>query len=344
MRILMVRLSSIGDLVHTLPVLSALRKQYPDAKIDWLVERKFRTVLEAVTGIDSLVEVDTFSWRERMFSPKTWTDIARAIGRLRENSYDVVLDLQGTIKSSVAARLAKGERRIGFARADLKERPAALLYSEHVEVNGARPHVIDRQLRLLSAMDIDTTTRSFALSVPDSIEAAAASALDSLGMNEFVLLNPGGAWVTKRWSPEKFGALATAIRTRHGIPSLVLWAPGEEALAQSIVEHSDGACRLAPATGIVSLIPFAKRARVLVSGDTGPMHLASAFDVPIVGIFGPTDPARNGPFGTRDEIVLEDVPCGPCYKHRCPGYDNVCMTRIDVEDVLGAVTRQLERP
>ena len=341
MRILMVRLSSIGDLVHTLPVLSALRRRFPDATIDWLVETRHRDVLLSNPYVNELVEVDTFRWRKRLFSPATWSEIAAAVSEIRKRDYDVVLDLQGTIKSSVAARLAKSARHIGFATSALKEKAAGLFYSERVGLDASPPHVIDRHLRLLSALDIASVERDFPIVVPDEMDEAAAAKLEALGLSDYVILNSGAAWVTKRWDPEKFGTLAAAIAEEWNLPSLVLWGPGEEDIARRIVETSSASATLAPPTGIRDVIPYIRRARLFVSGDTGPMHLASACGVPVLGIFGPTDPAQNGPFGSGDEVVRKNVPCGPCYKHRCPGYGTVCMTSIEVSDVLEAVRRRL---
>lgn len=344
MHILLVRLSSIGDLVHTLPALSALRRRFPDATIDWLVETRHRDVLLSNPDVNELVEVDTFRWRKRLFSPATWREIAAAVTEIRKRDYDVVLDLQGTIKSSVAARLAKSARHVGFATSALKEKAASLFYSERVGVNGSPPHIIDRHLRLLSALDIDAdpiVERDFPIVVPNEMDEAAAAKLEALGFSDYVVLNPGASWVTKRWDPEKFGALAAAIAEEWKLPSLVVWGPGEEDLARRIVSASSAAAKLAPATGVRDVIPYIRRARLFVSGDTGPMHLASACGVPVLGIFGPTDPARNGPFGAGDEVVWKNVPCGPCYKHRCPGYGTVCMTSIEVDDVLEAVRRRL---
>ena len=342
MRILMVRLSSIGDLVHTLPALSALRRRFPDATIDWLVETRHRDVLLSNPDVNELVEVDTFRWRKRLFSPATWREIAASVREIRKRDYDVVLDLQGTIKSSVAARLAKSDRHVGCATSALKEKAASLFYSERIGVNGAPHHVIDRHLRLLTAFDIETHERNFPIVVPDEMDQAAAEKLESLGLSDYVVLNPGASWVTKRWDPEKFGALAAALAEELKLPSLVIWGPGEEDIARRIVETSGASAKLAPPTGVRGVIPYIRRARLFVSGDTGPMHLASAFGVPVVGIFGPTDAAKNGPFGAGDEVVWENVPCGPCYKRRCPGYGNVCMTSIEVDDVLEAVRRRLQ--
>ena len=339
--ILIVRLSSIGDVVHTLPSLVALRRHFPEARIDWLVESSCREVLLDNPDMSDLLEVDTVRWRRRLYSPRIWADVVRTIRHLRARRYDVVLDLQGTIKSAVAAFLVKGDRRIGFALSDLKERMAALLYTERVTPNGSRPHVIDRNLSLLTALGLETKERAFPIVVTESMERGAARTLEELGLSEYVVLNPGGSWPTKRWSPEKFGALASEIARKWELPSLVLHGPGEEGIAERVVEHSNGASLIAPGLGLREMIPYLQRARLFISGDTGPMHIASAFQVPVVGIFGPTDPARNGPFGQADEAIAKAVPCGPCYKHRCPGYDNVCLVSIEVAEVLDAVRRRL---
>jgi len=333
----------MGDLVHTLPAVAALRQRFPEARIDWLVETRHRDVLLDNPDVSGLIEVDTLGWRRRLLSPRTWREIRESIARIRERRYDFVLDLQGTLKSAVSAFLARSDRRIGFGASHLKERAAALLYTECVTANGARPHVIDRHLGLLRALDIETQERRFPISITPTAEAAAESELARMNLREFVLLNPGGSWVTKRWSPERFGRLAAAIERECTLPSLVVWGPTEEGMAREVVETSKGAARLAPRTSLRELLPYIRRARLFVSGDSGPLHLASACGVPAVGIFGPTDPARNGPFGSGDEVVWKEVACSPCYKHRCPGYGNVCLTSIEVDDVLGAVRRRLEQ-
>jgi lipopolysaccharide heptosyltransferase I len=327
----------VGDLVHTLPAVAALRRRFPDARIDWLVESRHRDVLLDNPDVDTLIEVDTLGWRRRLLSPRTWGEIRRSIARVRERRYDFVLDLQGTIKSAVSAFLARSRRRIGFGSRHLKERAAALLYTERVSANGKGPHVIDRQLGLLRALEIDSAERRFPLAVPGEAESAAARELERLGLSDFAAINPGGSWETKRWSPTKLGRLAREIDKEWNLASLVVWGPGEEAMAREVVASSDGAARLAPRTTLRELLSFVKRARLFVSGDSGPLHLASACGVPVVGIFGPTDPEKNGPFGKGDKVVWKRVDCAPCYKTRCPGYGNVCMTSIEVEDVLAAI-------
>jgi lipopolysaccharide heptosyltransferase I len=341
MNILVVRLSSMGDLVHTLPVASALRRRYPDARIDWLVETQHREILRDNPDVDAVIDLDTLGWRRKLFSLGTWRDIRGSIARVRERRYDFVLDLQGTLKSAVSAYLARSDRRIGFSSEHLKERAAALLYTERVSTNGGRPHVIDRHLGLLRALDIETKARSFPIAFSQAAEERAQSTLTQLGLTDFAILNPGASWETKRWSPEKFGRVAAEIERIWKLRSLVVFGPGEEELARAVVDSSEGSARLAPRTSVPELLPYIKKARLFVSGDTGPLHLASALGVPAVAIFGPTDPARNGPFGEGDVTVWKEVECSPCYKTRCPGFGNVCLTSIEVEDVVAAVRKRL---
>lgn len=343
-RFLVVRLSSIGDLVHTMPAVGALRRRFPEARIDWLVETRHRDILLDNPDIDNLIGVDTLGWRRRLLSPNTWAEVRESIAAIRKRRYDAVLDMQGTIKSSVCAFLAKSERRIGFTSNHLKERAASLLYKERVSPNGRKTHVIDRHLGLLTALDIQSEERSFPIIVPDDMAVAADRTLQAWSLEAYVILNPGGTWETKLWSVEKFGQLAAAIQEEFGLPSLVTWGPGEKSMAERIVGTSSGSARLAPETSLREMIPYIERARLFVSGDTGPMHIASARGVPVVAIFGPTDPSRNGPFDPKDQVVYRAEPCGPCYKHRCPGYGNVCMTRIEVDEVLSAVRRRLGEP
>jgi heptosyltransferase-1 len=338
---LVVRLSSIGDLVHTLPAVAALRRRFPKARIDWLVESRYVDVLIDNPDVDELIGVDTLGWRRKLFSPVTWVQVRDSVTTIRARRYDAVVDLQGTIKSSVCAFLARSPRRIGFAASHLKERAASLLYKERVSPNGGGRHVIDRQLGLLTALDVRSNERAFPIVVPEGLVEAADRALRALDLEAYVVLNPGGSWETKLWNAERFGQLAAAIQQEFGLPSLVIWGPGEESRAKRIVATSLGAARLAPKTSIREMIPYIERARLFVSGDTGPMHIAAALGIAVVGIFGPTDPARNGPFDARDEVVYHAEPCGPCYKHHCPGYGNVCMTRIELDEVLSAVRRRL---
>jgi lipopolysaccharide heptosyltransferase I len=337
LKILIVKLGSIGDIVHTLPCLSALSRRFPDARIDWLVERRCREILLDNPYIDELLEVDTLSWRRKLLSPVTWRQIRASIRGIRSRAYDVVFDFQGLVKSGVCSRLAQSPRRIGFSRGGLREPLSSLFTNEHVTPPDGRRHVIDKNLSLLKAVGIETRKWSFPIEVPRELEEKSAEQLAAMEISDFVAINPGGGWFTKRWSPENFGKLAGELDREWNLKSLVFWGPGEEAMAGRVAEASSGAARVAPPTTLRELIAYLKRARLFVGGDTGPFHIAGALGIPVVGLFGPSDPVVNGPMGSDDRVVWKSVPCSPCYKRRCPGYGTVCMTSIEVDEVLDVV-------
>jgi len=340
-RILIVKLGSIGDIVHTLPALDALRRELPEARIDWLVESRARDILLDNPYVDNILEVDTLAWRRRLGRIETWKSILRSVRALRSRRYDVIIDFQGLLKSAVCASLARGGRRIGFERRHLRESLARFFSSERLAPGDNHRHVIDRNLYLLTSLGIHTSERRFPIAVPEDMEARARETLAGWGLSSFVALNPGGGWETKRWAPERFGRLAADIAKGLGLPSLVLWGPGEREVAERVAEEAGGSARLAPPTELREMLPYLRRARLFVGGDTGPLHIASALGIPVVGIYGPTDPARNGPSGADDRVVRKEVPCGPCYKRRCPGFDNVCLRSVEKAAVLDAVRLRL---
>jgi lipopolysaccharide heptosyltransferase I len=341
LNILIVKLGSIGDIVHTIPCLSALRQRFPDARIDWLVESRCRDILLDNPHIDQLLEVDTLRWRRRLFSPATWRQIRASIRGIRSHRYDVVFDFQGLVKSGVCSRLARSPRRIGFGRRHLREPLSSLFTNEHVAAPDGRCHVIDKNLSLLKTVGIETREWSFPIEVPRDLEEQSTEQLAAMELSEFVAINPGGGWPTKRWSSESYGKLAAELDREWNLKSLVFWGPSEEAMAGRVAETSSGAARVAPPTTLRELIAYLKKARLFVGGDTGPFHIAGALGIPVVGLFGPSDPVVNGPMGSDDRVVWKSVPCSPCYKRRCPGYGTVCMTSIEVDEVLDVVRTRL---
>jgi ADP-heptose:LPS heptosyltransferase len=199
--------------------------------------------------------------------------------------------------------------------------------------------VIDKNLALLRALGIEALgRRDFPLPAMDAESGRVSAQVDALGLRRFVILNPGGGWGTKQWPAERFGALAKALSGR-GLASLVTWGPGEEALADRVVAASDGAATRGFPTTLRELVALVRRATLLVAADTGPLHLACAVGAPVVGLYGPTDPARNGPFGAADVVVRRVPPCAPCHRRDCPHAG--VMAEIPVGEVLAAVERRL---
>src|SRR3954453_19661568 len=265
MNILIVRLGALGDIVHAVPAAAALRHEFPDARIDWLVESKHRPIVDLVTCIDRVVPLERPS-------VAGWLDVSR---RMQEIQYDVAIDFQGLMKSAVLARASGAPRVIGFSIWHLREKAARPFYSEiHRDTPTERAdHVVRQNLALLQNLGVDDMTIRFPFAEVHS--DALAEIRTALGDDRpFALINPGAAWPNKRWPPERYGQVAAAIRERFGWPSLVLWGPREQAQAMAVVDASDGAAMLAPPTSIVDLFGIAKAARLAISGDTGPRHIA----------------------------------------------------------------------
>jgi heptosyltransferase-1 len=326
-RILVVRLGSLGDLVHTLPAVSAIRRAYPDATIDWLVDAVHVEFLRLVPVVSTIVPL-----RER--TAHAWLDVRR---ELRSRRYDVAIDFQGLIKSAALARLSGAARVIGFERAALREGAAAPFYSTRVAVPEGQ-HVIEKNLSLVQALGIDTTRREFPIAPVDS---PALTHLRAQGIGAFALINPGAAWPNKRWPPERFGRVAAWLAEQHALSSVVLWGPGEESLAVSVVDASNGAGVLAPQTTIADLIAVSRAATVMVSGDTGPTHIAAAVGTPVVALFGPTSPDRNGPWCSQDVSLSRYTDCACHYERRCRRESGWCLAEIGEADVRAALDRRL---
>jgi heptosyltransferase-1 len=328
-RLLVVRLGSLGDLVHTLPAVAAIRLVHPFAQIDWLVDAVHREFLDLVPVISSTIPL-------RKASGGGWL---QALRELRARQYDVAIDFQGLLKSATLARLSGAARVIGFDRASAREGAAAMLYTQRVSA-GDTAHVIDKNLRLAAMLGAPLHRREFPI-LP--IPSAALDAICAQGIRRFALLNCGAAWPNKRWPAERFGQLARWLRDRHGLASVALWGPGEQLLADQVVRTSDGAAVAAPPTSLADLVAIAAEAEVMVSGDTGPTHVASAMGTPVVALFGPTSPDRNGPWVEADESVSRYATCECHYQRVCRHGtgDAWCLGSIGEAEVRDAIDRRL---
>jgi ADP-heptose:LPS heptosyltransferase len=329
--VLIVRLSAIGDVVHTLPVAAALQRR--GWHVTWLVEPAARPLLEGNPAVAQVVPAP----RARVWLPGA---VRATAAELRRTPRGVALDLQGLWKSAAWARLAGAPRVIGFAPRWRREPLSAVLLTEQVPLGPEAVHVIDKNLALLATLGISAHgLREFPLPPVDALRSRIAAALKDEDVADFVVLNPGGGWASKLWPPESFGRVAQGLRSR-GLVSLVTWGPGEEKLADRVVAASAGAARRSFPTTLLEYVELARRARLVVAADTGPLHLACAAGVPVVGVFGPTDPARNGPWSPHDLVARRRPLCAPCHRHRCPIHEGV-MHAIPPEEVLKAIDRRL---
>jgi lipopolysaccharide heptosyltransferase I len=329
--VLVVRLSAIGDVVHTLPVAAALKRR--GWRVNWLAEPAARPLLEGNPAVAEVVPVPPArAWRLGA--------VRAAAAELRGTRRDVALDLQGLWKSAGWARLAGARRTIGFGARGRREPLSAMLLTEQAPLDPEAVHVIDKNLSLLVTLGISAVgLREFPLPRSEATSLKVAAALQAEDAGDYVVINPGGGWASKLWPPEFFGRVAQGLRSR-GLGTLVTWGPGEETLADRVVAASEGAARRCFPTTLLELVELARRARLFVAADTGPLHLACAIGAPVVGIFGPTDPARNGPWSPLDLTVRRRPLCSPCHRRRCSMHEGV-MHAIPPEEVLKAIDRRL---
>jgi lipopolysaccharide heptosyltransferase I len=301
--IAIVKLSALGDIVHALPVVAALRARWADARLAWVVERRHASVLRRHPAIDEIVTVDTRAWRRARRPAEVagaMRDLAAVRRRLRQIRPDVTLDLQGLLKSAIVTRATGAPLRIGFGAARCREPLAARFTNRHVVPPASVRHVVDQYLALLEPLGLERPAKpEFHLPWDEHAEATleAFFAQARLGARDrVVVLNPGAARPDKCWPASQFASLARVLARGVRARVLVLWGPGEEALARTIAGDA-GDVVIAPPTDLDELVSALRRASVVVAGDTGPLHLAAALGVPCVALFGPTSVARNGPYG-----------------------------------------------
>jgi ADP-heptose:LPS heptosyltransferase len=335
MRILIVRLSALGDVIHGLPVACALRDALPDAVVGWIVEGRAGDLLEGHEAIDELIRV-----------PKGWLKSPGAVWntwkRLRQLQFNVTLDLQALTKSAIAAWLTGAPQRIGKAGPDGREL-SKWLNNELVPLGGE--HVIDHYLGLLRPLGIKAPQVRFGLPQWPHDDAAVARFLTSnrLSHGKFVLLSPGAGWPSKIWPADRYGAIARHIAEQHGLASVVAWAGADERrLAEQVVHHSQGHARLAPPTNVRELAALARRARLFLGSDTGPMHLAVAVGIPAISLHGPSRAdwcGAYGPENMRLQVRLDDCRI----RHRY-NTDDSAMRAISCDIVCRACDQMLCRP
>ena len=330
--LLVVRLSAMGDIIHTLPAAAALRQAFPHATLGWLVEERWAELLCTLRHpragrrspqrplVDRIHAVNTAEWRHAPFSFNTWQQMAAGLSQLRGIQYDAAIDFQGAVRSALLARWSGAP--IVYGSAQPRENVASMFYTRKVLLQTQGTHVVEQALALAGAVvssasvsseiataiipsaSIPTPTAEARVEFPVDRDAENTIAGFTAEGNGFAILNPGAGWGAKRWPVERYGEVAKEL-AKDGLGSLINYGPGEEELAVAVEAAGAGAARKISCS-ISELIALTRRARLFIGGDTGPMHLAAALKVPVVAIFGPTNPARNGPFGTRS-IVLRSA-------------------------------------
>ncbi len=354
MRILIVKLGSIGDIIHTLPSLAAIRKALPDAEISWVAEERSAEILRGNPLIDNLIEVDTQALRGGMVIEEILLNVSKQLKGLRRFKFDVAVDFQGLWKSAAIAKFSGAKRRWGFSRDGLRERASRILLTDTVETGGGSGsssssnggeggiHVIRKNLALAAgALNIVPSDNfEFPIAITDEHRAEADAIIATAGGGDFAVLNPGGGWVTKLWHAEKFGQLADKLWEERRIISIVATGPKELDLAEKVAANSRIGNLVLAQPGLKGFYELVKRARVYIGGDTGPTHIAVAAGAPVVGLFGPTEWWRNGSPNPGDICVQRtDIDCNvDCHRRICSKW--ICMDS-DVETVFAAVVKRL---
>lgn len=321
MRILLIRTSALGDVVHALPVVAALRRHLPEAEIAWVVERPFLPLLEH-QGLERLIPVDLRRWRREPLARHTRGDLFAAVRAMRQFRADLAIDLMGNHKAGVLAALSGARRTLGARRVDRREPSSAVWIRRTTPLSGL--HAVDRNLSLLGALDIPPSVADFspARLFPQALAANTPTA--------GVLIHPGAGWENKRLPIELWAWLVVRILNKD-FPVTIATGPSEGVLARGIVEaiepgRQHARLRIVDPAGLETFAGLARSSQLVIGGDTGPLHLAHALGAPVLMLHGPTDPLRHGPYGAPQRALALSIPCAACYRR----YDEpkACLTSI----------------
>ena len=308
-RVLIVRTGAMGDVLHAMPAVAALRQRYPDCFIGWAVDPCWRELLQsgdtsrrgpAMPLIDCGYSVPTRAWKQRPVSLKTLSSIWAVRRELRGEQFDLCVDMQGSIRSSMIGWMAGADSLAGYA--EPREQPARWMYGQKIRVNAA--HVIEQSCEILGSAIGELLTPAKVELPADNAAAVWRDELLSRVVPEdrkFVMIAPSAGWGAKQWPAERYGAVAAEL-AGAGYTPLVNAVLSRDIVANAVVDASGGTAIVVPCS-VGQLIALTRRASLVIAGDTGPLHLAAALERPVVALFGPTDPARNGPFGTASRVL-----------------------------------------
>jgi heptosyltransferase-1 len=336
-RILLIKPSSLGDIVHALPVLAGLRAAYPQAHIAWLVGNAFAPLLAGHPLLDEVIRFDRRRYGRMLQSRAVGAEFLRFVGDLRRRGFDLVVDLQGLLRSGFLSWASGARRRVGFAGA---RELAAAFYTQRVRCPTRDMHAVDKNLHLARTLGLPVDPPTFPLGLRDDEVAAFRRRLGP----PFVALLPGARWETKRWRPDRWAELVDRLPGGGFPPVVLLGAPEDRAYTEAILAAcTTPVINLVGQTSLRELSAGLALADLVICHDSGPMHIAAALDKPIVAIFGPTNPARTGPYCRWARVVALPLPCAPCYQRQCPLGHHNCMQQLDVDAVYRNVLELASR-
>jgi lipopolysaccharide heptosyltransferase I len=329
-RILIIKPSAIGDVVHALPVLNLLRRRWPASHISWLVTPACAGLVERHPMVDEVIRFERKELGKGWRSPRAAADLIRFTRDLGRRKFDLVIDLQGLFRSGWLAFATGAPVRVGPANA---REGAWLFYTHRVPTGPVEQHAIERYLTVAQAVGCERGPVEFPFAVDDEDRAY----VKGLTPARYAVLMPGANWATKQWPVERFAALVGPLRERFGLESVVAGGPDVAALAEKV----PAAANLAGRTNLRQLVALLERAELVVANDSGPMHVAAALGRPLVTPFGPTNPVRTGPYRRMESVVRVEIPCSPCYSRRCSHVS--CLRWIGTEPVLGLAEVEMNR-
>jgi 3-deoxy-D-manno-octulosonic-acid transferase/heptosyltransferase-1 len=335
--ILIVKLSAIGDVIHTLPSLAALRQLYPDAHITWVVEEAAADLIKNHPYLDAVLISRRKSWSkdfQRGQFMRLWEEIRSFIKTLRQRPYDLVIDFHGLFKSSIIVFLSGGKRKLGY---NSLQELSGLFLNEKIpeEMN---KHAVERYLDFPRYLGAKINSAQFILPLSKEAEIRAQILLDknNLENKKFIAINPIAYWETKLWSNEKFAHLADLINNKLKM-KVVFTGSEKEPIERINSLMTTESINLGGQTSLLDLAYLYKKAQIVITTDSGPMHLAAAVETPVIALFGPTDPERTGPYGTGHTIIRAELPCSPCLLKKCP--TKKCMEDISPQQIFAAVEK-----
>jgi len=309
-RILLIRTSALGDVVQALPVLTALRRNLPSARIAWLVEDVYTPILEGHPDLDEVIPVRLRAWRKRLLSPRTWAEVGAFLSALDRFAPEVVLDLMGNHKAGILAAATLADRRIGLDRSFRREPSSCIWITDSVRPESR--HSVDKMLAVLSALGLPSAPAAFdGEKIPAGLAVAATAETQTAAR---VLIHPGAGWGNKRYPPEAWGEVARLLHDSHGVRAGILVGLGEEQLAEAVAQASYGSAEVFWAPDLHQLGSLLRQADLVIGGDTGPVHLAHALGRPVLCLMGPTDPETCGPYGAIQAVVWRRLPCSFCHQ------------------------------
>ncbi len=347
MNILIVKLSAIGDVIHTLPALNALRRHYPDARITWLIEEAAASLVKGHEALDRVIVSRRKQWVRGLISGPSRGENLIAIYRffrtLRDTRYDLIIDFQQLLKSGIPVWLARGKCKVGFDRGMEHMEHSHIFLNRRIRPVSMEIHALRRYLMLTEAMGVPVRNTEYRIPVKASDRKKVEELLEQQGAGTgrmFVGINPVAQWETKLWQNEKFAILADRLAEDYGAETVFTGGAGDRPTVNEIRSRMKSrSVSLVGKTSLRQLAALYEKTAFVISTDTGPMHLAAAVGTPVIALFGPTAPWRTGPFGSGHQIIRTGVECSPCFKRQCRRGDRACMNGIQVEEVLSAVDR-----